>query len=86
MNWRLALRRLPWYIAFCIILGPLILAPFTAGWSLTWYALYFVAPFVKDGMAWMVWGIPIAAGTLFWFVRVFLGFFWHYWLDDHFAT
>lgn len=86
MNLWLALRRLPWYIAFCVILGPLILAPFTGFASLFWYPLYVVGPFQHDITGLVVWGVPIAIGTTIWFCRVFAGLFIAYWFRDHFTS
>lgn len=79
------IRRLFWYVAFCVVLGPLILAPFTAGVSLAWYVLYFTAPFLQGDaqVGWYIWGIPIGIGILLWICRVFIGLFFHHWRDDH---
>lgn len=79
----LALRRLPWYLAFAFIVGPLILAPFTLGSSLLWYLAYFIAPFDSWKSVAFVYGLPLSIGFLLWCVRVFFGYFIQFWMDDH---
>ncbi len=72
------IRRLFWYIAFCVVLGPLILVPFTMGDSLLWYLFYFSNPFSELGLY-----IPVAVGIGLWVCRVFIGLFIRYWIRDH---
>lgn len=77
MGMELALKRLPWYIAFFVVLGPLLAAPFTAGLSLAWYYFYFAR------LWWMGTWIPVGVGFSFWAVRMFIFAFARHWFRDH---
>jgi len=80
---QLALRRLPWYIAFCVIVGPVILAPFTAGASLAWYYFYFAIPFGNSTVPTFVTWAPVLIGIFIWSLRVFIAAFTRHWFRDH---
>ena len=61
-----AMRSLPWYLGGAVLIVPLAGAPFTGGWSLSLYILYFMSPSLLV--------IPLCAGALLWIIRQFFRF------------